>query len=163
VLLAELAASLLIHFCGLCALVLYMAVALKISFGGRIAYVLLAAFAAATAGISFGAFVGAAGKGGIALKSAILIGATTMLSMLAGMYSASIKYAIGKAFPLAAYVNPAALVSDAFYALYYYDTPGRFFLNVILLAAFSAVFSLAAYLLIRRTRYASIPNILQDN
>jgi ABC-2 type transport system permease protein len=163
VLLAELAASLLVHFGGLCLLVLYMAVALKISFGGQVAYVLLAAFAAAAAGISFGAFVGAAGKGGMGVKSAILIGATTMLSMFAGMYSASIKYAIAKAFPLAAYINPAALVSDAFYALYYYDTPRRFFLNVILLGAFSAIFGLMTYLLIRRTRYASIPNLLHDN
>jgi ABC-2 type transport system permease protein len=47
-------------------------------------------------------------------------------------------------------------VSDALYALYYYGPGARFTLNILLMLAFTALFSLVVYLVTRRQKYASL-------
>ena len=48
------------------------------------------------------------------------------------------------------------MISDAFYALYYYSDYSRFFLNIGILAGFSLVFYLVVYFTTRRQKYASL-------
>ncbi|MNW16289.1 hypothetical protein D3C71_2150910 [compost metagenome] len=55
-----------------------------------------------------------------------------------------------------AYINPANVISDAFYSLYYYDTYERYILNIGLLMAFSLTFYIITFLIVRRQKYASI-------
>jgi len=142
-------------------LISYLAFVLKVEFGNQIGYILLACFVGCATGITFGAFVGAIVKKGEGIKVAILIGGTMAASFLAGMMTgggagSNMKYIIAKNVPILDYINPAALITDAFYALYYYDTHTRFFVNIGLLSGFTVLFCLSTYLIIRRQKYASI-------
>lgn len=140
-------------------LIAYLVFVIKVDFGNQTAYILLTCFVGCAAGITFGSFIAAAVKKGEGVKTAILVGGTMAACFLAGMmsgYASNIKYIIGKNVPFLAYINPVALVTDAFYALYYYDTHTRFFINIGLLCGFTVLFSLFTYLIIRRQKYASL-------
>jgi ABC-2 type transport system permease protein len=90
------------------------------------------------------------------LKIAILIAVSNIGSFLAGMMYVNMKYIIAKNLPLLSYLNPATLITDGFYSLYYYNTHQRFFVNISILAVLSIIFSLITYFIIRRQRYASL-------
>ena len=156
VFLSSLCAVTLIQYLSILLLIAYMAFVLKIDFGNQIGYILLASFAGCCAGVSFGAVVGAATKKGEGIKTGIIISASMTMSFLAGLMAAQMKYMATKSFPILAYINPANLIADAFYALYYYNTYDRYFLNVGLLFAFSLVFYLIVFLLMRGQQYESI-------
>jgi len=154
--LSSLCAVTLIQYLSILILIAYMAFVLKIDFGNQIGYILLASFAGCCAGVSFGAVVGAATKKGEGIKTGIIISASMAMSFLAGLMVARMKYMAARSFPILAYINPANLIADAFYALYYYNTYDRYFLNVGLLFAFSFVFYLIVFLLMRGQQYESI-------
>lgn len=155
--------GLLVQFVEMLTLLAYMRFALNVAFGSQLVYILLTCLAGSLAGVAMGTFIGALVKGSEGVKIGVVIGATMTMSLFSGLYYANIKYMVEKAFPQAAWINPAALVTDALYALYYYDTYNRFFLNIGLLFTFSLLFFLGAYLVLRRNQYASIPSLLQDN
>ncbi|HEY5585013.1 MAG TPA: ABC transporter permease [Ruminiclostridium sp.] len=134
----------------------YLVFAMKVDFGDQIGYILLTCFVGCATGISFGAIVSAIIKKREGVKTAILIGATMTACFLSGMMYGNMKYIVEKNVPILAYINPAALITDAFYALYYYDTPTRFFTNIGLLSGLTVIFCLVTYLIIRRQKYASI-------
>ena len=46
--------------------------------------------------------------------------------MLAGLVNVQIKHAVDRALPLVNKLNPAAVISDAFYCINVYDDPVRF-------------------------------------
>lgn len=140
-------------------LIAYLAFVIKVDFGNQIGYILLTCFIGCAAGITFGSFVSAIVKKGEGVKVAILIGGTMAATFLAGMMSGgggNIKYLIEKNVPILAYINPVTLITDALYALYYYDTHTRFFINISILSGFTVLFCLLTYLNIRRQKYASI-------
>ena len=134
----------------------YLIFALDVNFGPDIGYVLLTCVAGCLTGVSFGAFISSVIKKGDGIKRAATIGTTMIGCFLAGMMDVQIKYVVTKAFPLVAYINPANLITDAFYALYYYSTYTRYFINIGLLFAFTTVFCLITYFVLRRQKYASI-------
>lgn len=156
VFLSSLCAVTLIQYLSILLLVAYMGLVLKVDFGNQIGYILLASFAGCCAGVSFGAFVGAATKKGEGIKTGIIISASMAMSFLSGLMVAQMKYIAVKNVPILAYINPANLIADAFYSLYYYSTYDRYFLNVGLLFAFAAVFYLIVYILMRGQQYESI-------
>lgn len=162
-LMAGILAAWIIQFAELLILILYMNLVLKVSFGSQVGYILLTCLVGALAGVTMGTLVGGLVKKNEGLKIGVLLGISMIMSGLAGLYFAQFKYTVTKAFPILAYINPANLIADALYALYYYDTYDRFILNIILLLAFSAVFGLVTYLSVRRDQYASIPSIQEDN
>lgn len=156
VLIAGLCAGLIVQLMESFILISYLVFILKIDFGNQIGYILLTLFVGCMTGISFGAIVSAIVKKGEGVKTAILIGVTMTASFLSGMMFENMKYIVSKNVPILAYINPAALITDAFYALYYYDTHTRFFVNIGLLSGFTVLFCLSAYLILRRQKYASI-------
>ena len=58
--------------------------------------------------------------------------------------------------PIINRINPAALISDAFYCINVYNDTARYYRNLVTLAVMSAAFVMASFLLIRRNRYDSI-------
>jgi ABC-2 type transport system permease protein len=155
-LVSSFSASILMQFAILVAVVAYMGFALKVDFGGQLPFVLLACLVGSVMGVSYGAFIGAVTRKSNSLKIAVLVSTSLAMSFLAGMMVSTIKYAAIKAVPALAYLNPANLMSDAFYSLYYYTGYARYFTNIGLLLAFSAVFCLAVYFITRRQKYASL-------
>ena len=53
-------------------------------------------------------------------------------------------------------INPAALISDAFYCINVYDDMSRYYRNLFTLAVMSIILVTASFLLIRRESYDSI-------
>jgi ABC-2 type transport system permease protein len=117
---------------------------------------LVAVFLCTLLGISFGAFVTSLVKGGEGLKTGILIAVSLAGAHLAGMSSPEVKYLIEHAVPPLAFLNPASLITDAFYTLYYFDTLSRFTVNALGIIAFTALFAGATYFVMRRQRYVSL-------
>lgn len=148
--------ALLVHFSEILIVLAYIRFGLNISFGTQTLYVILACFVGCLTGISFGSFVGAVVKKGEGIKTAILIGVTMTLSFLSGMMFSDMKYLIESKAPILGYLNPANLITDAFYSLYYYDTHTRFFINIAILVLFIIVFSTITYFIVRRQKYASL-------
>jgi ABC-2 type transporter. len=129
---------------------------LGISFGNQIGYIALTCVVGSLTGVTFGTCLGSIVKKGEGLKIGILIGSTMIMSFLAGMMSADIKYTVMTKAPILGYLNPANLITDSFYALYYYNTHTQFFTDILLLCAFTLLFSSVTYFVLRRQKYASL-------
>lgn len=156
VLTAGMLAGLLVSLIEIMLLMSYLVFALKIDFGNQIGFILLTCLVGCASGITFGALISSIIKKGEGVKTAILIASTMTASFLAGMMFDKMKYIIQQNVPVLSYLNPISLLTDAFYALYYYDTHSRFFFNIGLLTGYTAVFCLVTYLIIRRQKYDSI-------
>ena len=129
---------------------------LGISFGNQIGYIALTCVVGSLTGVTFGTCIGSIVKKGEGLKIGILIGSTMIMSFLAGMMSADIKYIVMTKAPILGYLNPANLITDSFYALYYYNTHTQFFTDILLLCGFTLLFSSVTYFVLRRQKYASL-------
>lgn len=152
----SLCAATVVHLLSIFILVAYLSLVLKVDFGNDLLYVLLTCVLGSITGILMGALIGVIIKKGEAAKTAVLISISLVLSFLAGLMIVDMKYIVTNAVPVMAYLNPANLITDAFYSLYYYDTYSRFYTNIGLLVVFILVFYLAIYLITRRQRYASL-------
>lgn len=156
VVLADAAAALVISFAEVVLLIAYMGLALNVRFGGQLGYVLLTCLAGCTAGVAQGTFIGTFVRGSEGVKTGILVGTNMTLSFLAGLMWVDIKHIINLKAPVLSYINPAALIADAFYSLYVFDTYRRFFINICMLCLISAVLCGVSFLRLRRERYESI-------
>lgn len=154
--LSGISAALVLQFAKLMLFFAYLALVLSIDFGERTGLIVLTLFLCALLGISFGAFVTSLIKGREGLKNGILIAVSIAGAQLSGMSYPGFKYLIESAVPPLAFINPASLMTDAFYALYYFDTYGRFIGSVAGMVIFTAVFAGATYFVIRRRKYAGL-------
>lgn len=136
--------------------ILYISKVLKVDFGDSIGLILLLCVVACFTGIMFGTMIGAISTKRIEIKTSILLAIIMVGCFLSGMMAIQMKYLVQNKFPLIAYLNMSNLITDGFYALYYYDTYNRYFLNLSILAGFGAVFMVITYLVLRRQKYASI-------
>lgn len=152
----SLSAALLIHFIEILMLLGYLYFGLKIDFGNQLPYILLLSFVGCTVGVSLGSVISALVKKKEGIKIAILLAVSMIGSFFSGMYQSDMKYIVDKNVPILSYINPASLITDGFYSLYYYNTHERFFINISILIALSTVFCLITYSIIRRQKYASL-------
>lgn len=137
-------------------LLTYLIAFLKIDFGDQLGYIALTCVLGSLAGVTFGACIASLVKKSEGIKIGILIGATMTMSFLSGMMVSDMKYLVSTRFPILAYLNPANLITDAFYSLYYYDTHTQYFTDLFILSGFILVFSLITYFVLRRQKYASL-------
>lgn len=149
-------AAFLIHFASILVLLLYLTQIIGVNFGDQIGYILLASLIGSSLGVSIGALICVVGNHGEGVKSAILIGFSMLMSFFSGLMIADMKYIVNKSFPLLRWINPANLISDAFYSLYYYETLQRYWQNVAAMLILQLVISTAIVMIMRRQRYASI-------
>ena len=156
VVLCDLAAALTIGLAEVAVLLAYLAVVLRVSFGNQVSYALLTCLTGCIAGVSLGVFIGTFARKGEDVKTAILIGSSMTMSFLAGLMIVNMKDIIARRAPFLSYINPATLITDAFYSLYVFDNHRRFFLNVGLLILISSVMCILSVLRLRRDRYASL-------
>jgi ABC-2 type transport system permease protein len=151
---SSLCASITIHFLSLVIIVAFMALVLNVDFGKQLGAVFITCFFSSILGVSFGAVVASLVRNA-GIRVAVMLSVSLVLSSLAGMVSPMLKYIVTDALPVMAYINPANLISDAFYSLYY-GYNDRFMLNIGLMLGFSVLFSLIVYLVTRRQKYASL-------
>lgn len=153
---SSLCAATAVHLVSIFILIAYLRLVLQIDFGSNLLYVLLACVTGSVMGVSLGALIGAIIRKDENFQIAVLIAVSMTLSFLAGLMIVDMKYIVTQAIPIMAYINPANVITDAFYSLYYYNTYSRFFANIGLMWVFSTVFYLIVYLVLRRKRYASL-------
>lgn len=156
VFLSSMLAATTIQLAELLLLLAFIVGVLGISFGDQLGYIALACVIGSLTGVTFGTFIAAIVKKSEGIITGILIGSTMTMCFLAGMMSADIKYLVATKMPILGYLNPANLITNSFYALYYYNTPTQFFINILLLCGFTLLFSATTYFVLRRQTYASL-------
>ncbi|HEY8365247.1 MAG TPA: ABC transporter permease [Haloplasmataceae bacterium] len=137
-------------------LIAYINFALGIDFGKQLGLIILTSIISTITGVTYGCFIGSIFKLSEGLKIAIIIITANVFSFLAGMMYAPMKYIISQNAPIIGYLNPANVITDCFYTLYYYTTYENYFTNISILCGFIFVFSFISFLVIRREKYASL-------
>lgn len=155
-LLADFAASELVQFVLVCLLLLYMRFVLGLNIGNRYGAILLILFAGTSFGIMFGILVGTLPRLGEGGKMGILVSVNLLFCCMSDLMVSGIKDFIEHHIPVLNDINPAALVTDAFYALNVYDTYGRFITDFLWLAGLTVICAVACFFIVRRNRYASL-------
>ena len=152
--------SLLAAYCtqliGLAILFVYTIFVMKVDYGENLPYVILLALAGSLAGLTLAIMVTTVVKTGENGKLGILIGITMACCFLSGMMGITMKYIIEKHVPFLDKINPAAMITDGYYALYYYGVDKRFWMDVASLGIFSIVMLLVSAQGLRRQKYDSI-------
>ena len=153
---SEQIAAFLIGYVDVIILLFYLRNILKLDFQGQMGRMLLISLFGSLIGVSIGIFVGSFGKMSEGIKVSIILAISMVCSFLSGLMNSSMKDLVEKHAPVINRINPAALISDAFYCINVYNDPARYYRNLITLAGMSIAFVLASFLLIRRNRYDSI-------
>lgn len=155
-LLGSLLASYFVQMLSLLILLVYTIFVLKVDYGSDIIHVILLIAIGSLASLTLGLGVSTMLKINENAKTGILIAITMLWSTLSGMMGITTKYVIDKNIPILNILNPANMITDAFYSLYYYDTLNRFYSNIISLLLFSLIMIIISYESLRRQKYDSI-------
>lgn len=155
-LLGSLLASYIVQMLSLLILLVYTIFVLKVDYGSDIMHVILLIAIGSLASLTLGLGVSTMLKTNENAKTGILIAITMLWSTLSGMMGITTKYVIDKNIPILNILNPANMITDAFYSLYYYDTLNRFYSNIISLLVFSLIMIIISYESLRRQKYDSI-------
>ena len=153
------AASWVVSFAALLLAFAYIRFVLGVEFGDREGACVLGLAVAALMTTSLGALIGAIPVIPYEAKGGVLTGITCLLSLFAGLYGTPALHLadqVARDAPWAAAINPAKQVTDLFYSLYVYTDMQPFYQTLGVLVAITAIFALAAALLMRRQRYASL-------
>lgn len=154
--LSSLLSSYLVQLIGLLILFLYTIFVLKVDYGDNIFLVVLLSIVGSLAGLSLGTFVGSVFKTNENAKTGILISFTMFGCFLSGMMGITMKYIVDKNIPILNLINPASMITDGLYSLYYYDTLNRYYFNIISLLLFSLILIIISIINLRRQKYDSI-------
>ena len=155
-LLGSLLASYIVQMLSLLILLVYTIFVLKVDYGSDIMHVILLIAIGSLASLTLGLGVSTMLKTNENAKTGILIAITMLWSTLSGMMGITTKYVIDKNIPILNILNPANMITDAFYSLYYCDTLNRFYSNIISLLVFSLIMIIISYESLRRQKYDSI-------
>lgn len=156
VLIASLLAAFTVQYLEVIVLLLYLMFIIGIDFGNQTLFIFILSLFGCLAGIALGSLVGASNKKSENFKTGLLSSISMFMSFLSGMMYIDMKMIVANNLPILGYINPVNLITDGFYALYYYPTYDRFIFNIILLSIFTIVVSLITYLFLRRKKYDSI-------
>ena len=155
-LLSHLLACYLVQLLGLALLFLYTRFVLNVDYGNHIGFILLLALIGSFCGLSLGMAVGVLFKTTENVKIGILISVTMLGCFLSGMMGITMKYLVDTRLPLLNQLNPASMITDGFYSLYYYETFERYWANIFHLLLVSIVLIGVSIFCLRRQKYDCI-------
>lgn len=153
---SSLMASYLTQLIGLAILFVYTIFVLKVDYGTNLPLIVLLSLTGSLAGLSLGIAVATLVKANENAKIGILIAVTMLGCFLSGMMGITMKYMIDKNVPIVNLVNPASMITDGFYALYYYNTLDRYFLNIVSLLIFSGIMIILSINGLRKQKYEAL-------
>ena len=156
IILSSLLASYIAQLIGLAILFVYTLFILKIDYGDNTGLIILLAMIGSFTGLTLGTFVGTLFKTNENAKTGILIALTMFWCYLSGMMGITMKYVVDKNVPIINKINPASMITDGFYSLYYYDTLDRYWTDIISLLIFAFVLIAISFFSLRRQKYDSI-------
>lgn len=152
---SELLAVFTVQFANCCILLLYLHFGLKISFGARWYLLIPVCMLGSICGAAIGILIGCL-RLGDGPKMGMLVGGSLAMSFLAGLMFGNMKDIIEHHFPLLNRINPAALISDAFYSISIYENFGRYQKDLLLLGTITVILAGIGYVKLRRERYDSL-------
>ncbi|MGI6204435.1 MAG: ABC transporter permease [Anaerovoracaceae bacterium] len=154
--LSSAAAAWIVQLAGIAVAFMFIRFALGIDFGDRAGLILLLSVVGSLAGLMLGIAVSCTLKMSENAKDGFIIIVTMAGSFFSGMMGVDMKYYFDQAVPLLNKINPVAMITDGFYALYYYGGSGRFTDDLIGLIVFTAVMLVISLISLRRQRYDTI-------
>ncbi len=154
--LSSILASYIVQLIGLSLLFIYTIFFLKIDYGNNILLIILLSLIGSLAGLTLGIMIASIFKTNENTKTGIIMSLTMFGCFLSGMMGITMKYIIDKFIPLLNKINPASMITDGFYSLYYYETYERFYFNIISLLLFSLLMIIISMHGLRRQKYDSI-------
>lgn len=146
-------ASYFVQLLGLALLFAFLIFILHVDFGASFLPVVLLSLVGSFAGLALGIFLASTIRSNPNLKVGLILAITMTGCFFAGMMGPSMKYVIDTNLPLLNRVNPANLITDGFYALYYYDTLDRYWGNIITLVIISLVILTVSVYSLRKEQY----------
>ncbi len=149
-------ASFIIELIGVFLLIIFTTLILHVNFGNHLFLIILLSIVGTIAGLGLGLFVSVIFKTNENTKIGIIIAISMTLSILSGMTGVVLKYVVDKNIPIINKINPANMITDGFYALYYYDSLNRYMFNLISLAVFASLLIFISWIFLRRQKYDSI-------
>lgn len=155
-LVSSLLASLFVQLIGILLLFIFTIFIIKVDYGNNLLFVMLLASAGSLAGLSLGVAISTLFKTNENAKIGILIAIVMFFCLLSGMMGITLKYVIDKNVPILNMINPASMITDGLYALYYYGKTNRYVFDLISLLIFSIVMIILSYRDLRRKKYDSI-------
>lgn len=156
VILSSVLASYITQLVGVALLFLYTVFVLKVDYGDHLGLVIALAMAGSLAGLSLGVAVATIMKAGDNAKTGVIIAITMLGCFLSGMMGITMKYIVDKNIPIVNKLNPASMITDGFYSLYYYDTLDRYIFDIGSLLIFAFLLITISYISLRRQKYDSI-------
>ena len=154
--LGSLLASYIVQLIGLSLLFIFTIFVMKVDYGNNLPLVILLGLVGSLAGLSLGIMISSLFKTNENNKDGILISVTMLWCFLSGMMGITMKYVVDKYVPILNKINPASMMTDGLYALYYYETKERYFIDIISLLVFSFIMIIISYRSLRRQKYDSI-------
>ena len=156
IVLSSVLAAYITQLIGLALLFIYTIFVLKVDYGTNLPFIILLGMVGSLAGLSMGLMIGTVFKANDKAKTGIIISITMFGCFLSGMMGITMKYIIDKNIPIINKINPASMITDGFYSLYYYETLNRFWFNIASLLIYSLILILISYKKLRRQKYDSI-------
>ncbi len=153
--LSSVIASYFTQIIGVAILFLFTVFVLKVDYGTKLPLIILLALVGSLAGLSMGIATSIL-KVSENTKTGIILAVTMFGCFLSGMMGITMKYIVDTNIPLLNKINPASMITDGFYSLYYYDTLDRFYFDVISLIIFSVILIGISFIGMRRQKYDSI-------
>ena len=156
IILSSLLAGYIIQLIGLGLLFIYTIFVIKVDYGNNIPLIILLSLVGSLTGLSLGLATGSIIKSKEGTKIGIMLGITMTGCFLSGMMGITMRYIVDKNIPIINRLNPAALITDGFYSLYYYDTLDRYWKNIISLLIISTILLVISINSLRRQKYDNI-------
>ena len=135
---------------------LFIVTVLEIHMTTHLGLALLTILISTTFSITFGMFLGCVGPKSEGGKTGLMFAVVMPLCFLSGLMMGTMRMVVEKYAPFVNRINPAALISDSFYALNNYDTLTRYMGNILTLLLMTVLFLVISILVTRRKTYASL-------
>lgn len=129
---------------------------LKIDLTAHLPLAILTIFVACLTGISFGFFIGSIGSKSENTKESITWAVTMTGCFLSGLMVGNMRIIVEMYCPIINRINPAALISDCFYALATFSTFDRYIQDILTLTLLMILFISGGFFFTRRKKYASL-------
>ena len=153
---SSLLASYLVQLVEIALIFIFTVFVLHVDYGNEIGFVILTSLVGSLAGLALGVLVATLFKTNENAKIGILIAITMLGCFLSGMMGITMKYIVDTYAPFVNIINPASLITDAFYALYYYGVNNRFIQDILSLIIISVLMIILSWRGLRRQKYDAI-------
>ncbi len=150
ILLIEFLACVLANCLSVLLLLFYLIVILKLDLSDNLPYILAIGFVGSLIGVSFGMFIGSVGKWSQNTKQSLSMSIIMICCFLGGLMVNTMPNILEHSAPWVNRINPAALISDAFYSINILEDMARYQNDLIRMTIIAAVFCLLSYLMLRK-------------